>query len=111
MTRQFIFTIIFGIVALPCVLIFGNIGYVIFGLMAFMPFIQGKRKPDERELYLLYKTGNYTIVFLIWALVIIDQLSIWTTYGNFIKEHWLMLSMTAFCIISGTTGLVIFKSK
>ncbi|MBC8416430.1 MAG: hypothetical protein H8E11_08375 [Candidatus Cloacimonetes bacterium] len=81
---------------------------VSLALMAVLAFFK-KKKFDEREYQLFYKTNNYAFALMIIVMVIINQLQI---AGNMLmQENWLFLSLSAFFIGQGLFGLIIFSKE
>lgn len=108
MMRQFWWELSVGVITFAAMAAFGSRGAAAFALMAFLPFAMKNRKPDEREYYLFYKTGNYTMGLFILALVAINQLQVYTG-SAMIASNWLNLSINSFLVIHGLTGIVIFS--
>ncbi len=107
MKRRFIYTLIIGIITWVGVLLFGPVGMVSMALLAVLAFF--KKKFDEREYQLLYKTNNYAFSLMVIVMVIIHQLGF---HGNVImQENWLILSLSGFYIGQGLFGLIIFNRE
>ncbi len=106
MKGRFIYTLVIGIIVWICILSFGQVGGVSLALMAFLAFYK-KKKYDEREYQLYYKTNNFAFAFMIIIMVIIDQLQ---NAGNILmQENWLILSCAGFFAGQGLIGLIVFK--
>ena len=108
MKRRFIYTVVIGIIILICILIFGKAGSASLALMAVLAFSK-KKKYDEREYQLFYKTNNFAFAVMIMVMVIIDQLQ---NAGNIImQENWLILSIAGLFIGQGLIGLIVFNRE
>jgi hypothetical protein len=108
MKGRFIYTLVVGIIVWICILIFGKAGSASMALLAGLIFYR-KKKYDEREYQLYYKTNNFAFAIMIIAMVIIDQLAI---HGNVImQENWLILSIAGFFIGQGLFGLILFNRE
>ena len=108
MKRRFIYTLVIGIIVWICILLFGQAGSASLALMAILAFSK-KKKYDEREYQLYYKTNNFAFALMIIIMVIIHQLGI---HGNLImQENWLILSIAGFFIGQGLFGLIIFNRE
>ncbi len=108
--RQFWCELFVGIIALAAMLMFGPRGAVAIALLTFMPLVLRNQKADEREYYLFYKTGNYTMGLFIVALTFINQLQFYTG-SVMIEKNWLSLSVAALLLIHGFTGIIVFKTN
>lgn len=104
MNKRYIYEIVVGIITLASVLVFGSVGYASFSLLGGLAFI-GNKKPDERELQLIYKTGNTTMALMIISLVLIDMLKNFTFGPIKVGDYWLSFSVAAFLVSHGITGL------
>lgn len=108
MKRRFIVTLVIGIIVWICILLFGQVGGASLALIAILAFIK-KKKYDEREYQLFYKTNSYAFAIMIIVMVIIDQLQ---NAGNIImQENWLILSIAGFFIGQGLIGLIAFNRE
>ena len=108
MKRKFIYTLVIGVIIWICILVFGKVGGTSLALMAVLAFIN-KKKYDEREYQLFYKTNNFAFALMIILMTIIHQLGI---HGNIImQENWLILSIAGFFIGQGLFGLIIFNRE
>ena len=108
MKRRFVITLVIGIIVWICILAFGKVGGASLALMAILAFIK-KKKYDEREYQLFYKTNNFAFALMIIIMAIIHQLGI---HGNIImQENWLILSIAGFFIGQGLLGLIIFNRE
>lgn len=110
MTKRFIFELLFGVVWVVAIILFGNLGSVAMVLMVFLiPFC--KKKPDEREMQLFYKIGNLTAGVTIVLCVIIYQCSNYIVNGHRVGDLWLFWLLSTFFIAHGIVGIVIYKVK
>ena len=108
MKRRFIYTLVIGIIVWICILTFGKVGGASLALMAVLAFSK-KKKYDEREYQLYYKTNNFAFALMIVIMTIINQLGI---HGNVLmQENWLILSVSGFFIGQGLLGLIIFNRE
>ena len=108
MKGRFIYTFVIGIITWVGILLFGQVGMVSMALLAVLAFTK-KKKFDEREYQLYYKTNNFAFALMIIIMVIIHQLGI---HGNVImQENWLILSIAGFFIGQGLFGLIIFHRE
>lgn len=110
MMRQFVCELAVGIITFAAMMIFGPRGAAAIALMTFMPFVLWNQKADEREYYLFYKTGNYTMGLFIVALTAIHQAQFYTG-SDMIQKNWLTLSVVAMLFIHGLTGIIVFKTN
>lgn len=108
MKTRFIYELIVGVLGLMALFIFGESGLAVFALLAAHPFI-GKKKADEREFQLFYKTGNLTGALLFLACVAIYLASDYTVVNLNVGKNWLQLEAFSFLAIHGVSGLVVFK--
>lgn len=108
--RQFKCELAVGIITFATMMFFGPRGAAAIALMTFMPLILRNQKADEREFYLFYKTGNYTMGLFIVALTAINQAQIYTG-SEMIQKNWLSLSVVALLFIHGLVGIIIFKTN
>ena len=107
MKGRFIYTLIMGIIGWICILLFGKVGGVSLVLLVGITFF--RKKPDEREYQLFYKTNSLAFALMVIVMVIIHQLQI---AGNILmQENWLFLSLSAFFIAQGLFGLIIFNRE
>jgi hypothetical protein len=109
MKKRFYFEIIVGIICLVAVIIAGKAGFAVFALFALYPLV-AKKKADEREYQLFYKTGNVTlsICFLICVAIYLFQ-DVNINAGS-IGELWLFLLCASYLIVHGIIGLVLFRN-
>ena len=108
MKRRFIYTLIIGIIIWICILLFGQVGSASLALMAILAFIK-KKKYDEREYQLFYKTNSFAFAIMIIIMVIINQLQ--NTGNIMMQENWLILSIAGFFIGQGLIGLLVFNRE
>ena len=110
MMRQFAFQITVGFLCVACVAMFGQPGFACLALYAFTPLFSGKA-PDERELFLFYKTGNVTLGLMILLLVGVHFLQNATFAGLRVGDHWLVISANAMPVIQGLVGMSYLKTS
>lgn len=110
MIKRFMFQIFVGIACFVCVLRFGEAGFASFGLYALLAFFD-RKKPDERELYLFYKTGNATMGFMILFMVAVHFGQNQTISGFRIGDHWLVICANAMLVIQGLVGIGFFHTS
>ena len=108
MKRRFIYTLIIGIIVWICIMLFGQAGGASLALMAILAFIK-KKKYDEREYQLFYKTNSFAFAIMIIIMVIINQLQ--NTGNIMMQENWLILSVAGFFIGQGLIGLLVFNRE
>jgi hypothetical protein len=120
MKTRFIYELAIGIIGIGAVLFWGEIGMATFSLLAFNPFIgKGKsslvkwnrQKWDEREYYLFYKTGNWTMLITLVAMIIIYFCRNLSLNEHLVNDSWLLLSVNAFLFAHGLSGLIIFDKN
>jgi len=112
MTGCYLIETIVGGIALLGILFLGDAGMVFFGFLAIMPFYMHWRKvkPDELELQLFYKTGNWTMAATFLALILIDRFFNHSVNGHLISENWMPLTISAIIFLHGLIGLTIWKT-
>ena len=76
--------------------------------MAVLAFSK-KKKFDESEYQLYYKTNSFAFAFMISVMVIINQLQ--NTGNILMQENWLILSIAGFFIGQGLIGLIVFNRE
>ena len=108
MKGRFIYTLVIGIIVWICILLFGQVGGSSLALMAVLAFSK-KKKFDEREYQLFYKTNSFAFAFMIIVMVIINQLQ--NTGNILMQENWLILSIAGFFVGQGLIGLIVFKRE
>ena len=109
MKKRFIYELIVGAITLAAILVFANIGFAAFALLAGHPFI-GKKKVDERESQLFNQVGNLTAAITLLACVVIYFMSDISIYGHQIGDLWLGLVCASFLIAHCGSGLFIFRN-
>ncbi len=112
MVLRYNFELIIGLVIIAVILIFGDIGSVgsaAFILLAFLPLLMKIKngKVDERELYVFYKAGNYTMGLSVLCLYFINRFSDVAINGHVIGENWFPLSIGSILMVHGLAGLLI----
>jgi hypothetical protein len=110
MKNRFYFELILGLIGFIAVLIFGMPGFAVFALFAIYPLIT-KKKADEREYQLFYKTGNMTAIITFLVCIGIYLASDITVNGNKIGDNWLFFVCFSFLIVHGISGIVVFKNQ
>lgn len=112
MLFRFYFQFIVGLVSIVSILYFGELGVKTLAIFALLPIvlrIKGYQKPDERELLIFYKIGNFTMIGTIVVLLLIHHFFDTTVNQNIIGDNWLWLSTASIIFIQGVVGLVIFR--
>jgi hypothetical protein len=110
MKTRFILELFIGLLGISAVLFWGSVGSVVLAALVVLPFIK-KRKVDERETQLLYKTGNLTAVVTLLFAVVINNISQMKINGNVIGDNWLMLLVFIFILAHGAAGLFYFSKE
>jgi len=108
MTKRFTYELMVGLLGLIAIYFFAEKGLAVLALLAAHPFI-GKKKADEREKQLFYKTGNLTAAITLLFCVLIYFASGISLNGFDIGANWLILAVFSFLIAHGLSGLVIFS--
>lgn len=112
MRARFVFESLIGFIGFVAVLLFGEEGGLFMLLFVLYPVIVRRNKaskPDEQELLLFYQTGNFTLILIFIALVLIYAASGVTINGHQIGDNWYLLSITSILFIHGLMGLAVFK--
>lgn len=109
MINRYLFQIGLGIFCFACVLMFGQKGFASFAFYALLALF-GRQKPDERELYLFYKTGNATMGLMILVMVVVHFLQNQVISGFRIGDNWMVICATAMPLIQGIVGVYLLKS-
>ncbi len=110
MTKKFVYELFVGVILLIAILLFGTKGLAAMALLAVHPFI-GKRKPDENEKLIFYKTGNYTAGATLLASIVVFYFSDTTVNGQLISKNWLGFVVSVFIISHGIAGIILFKKR
>lgn len=111
MIIRFGFEFAVGLICFISVLILGTLGWSTFALFAFFPLVVRKSSPngpDERELELFYKVGNFALILIIAAIILIYFASDISVNGNLVGENWHFLSISAVLLLHGLSGLLVF---
>ncbi len=108
MNKRFIYELIVGILGIATTMVYGPRGLAVFALLAFLPLFRRKR-PDEREIQLFYKTGNLTAALTLLAAVAVFMLSDKMVNGYRIGDNWLYYVVYSFLVAYGVSGIIIFK--
>jgi len=111
MNRRFILELTVGIILLVAVFLFGQRGMAVLALLAIHPFIEKKKKLDERELQLFYKVGNFTAGATLLVCVAVYYFPDFAVNGQTLGENWLSHVYSAFVIFHGGSGLFLFNKK
>ena len=92
-----------GVITFISMLIFKDRGLAAMALMALLPIIHWKKHMDEREIFLFYKVGNFTAIFVFVAMVLFHFLL------PFI--NCLGALAISFFTIHGLSGLLVFSRE
>ena len=107
MKKRFIFTLVVGIIICISVLLFGTAGHISLTLMILIVLF--KKKYDEREYYLYYKTNNFAFLITILTMAYFQKMSV---AGNALMQgSYLIMTISAFFIVQGIIGIVIFNRE
>lgn len=111
MTARYLIETIVGGISLLGILLLGDAGTAFLALLAITPFYMRWRKvkPDERELQLFYKTGNWTMAAMILAIILIDRFFNLSVNGHLIGDNWTLLAISSIIFLHGSLGLTIRK--
>jgi hypothetical protein len=113
MTIRFVYEGAVGFLTLLLVLLLGEKGGAAFVLYAFLPLVMRtvkRRKPDERELHLFYRTGNISMGMTFVILVVVYFLARVQSLSALIAANWLFLTVAAILLVHSVVGLVVFHS-
>ena len=95
MTIRFVYQGVVGSLTILLVLILGEKGGAAIALYAFLPLVvrlTARRKPDERELQLFYRTGNMSMGLTFVVLVVVYFLARLQPLAPLIAANWLALT-------------------
>ncbi|MCB9249549.1 MAG: hypothetical protein H6613_13870 [Ignavibacteriales bacterium] len=98
MVYRFYFQLIVGLAVILAILFFGNEGVISILLFVLLPFLKlftGYKVRDERELQMFYKIGNYTLLIVIAAVVIVNKFSSTELNNNLIGDFWAPLTIAS----------------
>jgi len=112
MRIRFVYESLVGLIGLIAVLLLGNVGGISLVLFAFFPVIvrmTKAHKPDEDELRMFYQTGNFTLILIFIALLMIYVFSGVTINGHIVGDNWFLLSISSILFFHGLIGVVVFK--
>jgi hypothetical protein len=101
-----------GLICLVAVLLLGEVGMVAFVPFALYPVFVRKympQGPDERELQFFYRAGNFTMIFMVLAILGIYFASGIAINGNLIGDNWHLLSIASILFFHGFSGLLVFR--
>lgn len=96
---RFIAELIIGIVTFTVLLLLGDKGFAMFALIALLVIFR-KKKMDEREYQLFYKTGHFTAFGVFLAMIFI--------YYFLPSIDWLLALVSIFLFFHGLSGAIIF---
>ena len=114
---DFIIEIIFGIVFLILIIIYGKPVGLLESLpigmwcgMIFYYFFK-KRKLDERDYYLYYKVNHFTLATVMGVVVISRLMIDLPEFTEFINASWAQVIILSFFFFHGLFGLLLFLRK
>jgi cytochrome c biogenesis protein CcdA len=107
MIFRFSFELATGIITILALIIFGKQGQAAFALLALLPVILRikKYKPDERELALFYKAGNFSLLLIMASFFGLGFAGI----SDFFYNNWMFIAASALLIAHGIAGIIIFR--
>ena len=111
MVYRFYFQLIVGLAVILAILFFGNEGVISILLFVLLPFLKlftGYKVRDERELQMFYKIGNYTLLIVIAAVVIINKFSSTELNNNLIGDFWAPLTIASIFFGQGIIGILLY---
>lgn len=108
MVLRYNFEFFVGLLIIAVILIFGEILSPAFFLLAFVPLLIKieKGKADERELYVFYKSGNYSMGVGVLCMYFINRFSDVAINGHVIGDNWFTLSIGSILMVHGLAGLL-----
>ncbi|NQT65453.1 MAG: hypothetical protein HQ554_04680 [FCB group bacterium] len=114
---DFITEIIFGIVFMILIIIYGKP----VGLLEGLPIGMGggmiiyyffkKRKLDERDYYLYYKVNHFTLATVMGVVVVSRLMIDLSRFTEFINASWAQVIILSFFFFHGLFGLLLFLKK
>ncbi|GAB4286187.1 MAG: hypothetical protein Kow0098_01050 [Ignavibacteriaceae bacterium] len=113
MLLRFGFETIAGLLSIIALLLFGIKGTAAFAVFALLPLILRIRKinPDERELLLFYKSGNYSLAGTIAVILMLYYgWELTTPAGTPVYTLWMPLLIAGIIFVRGITGIIVFKT-
>jgi len=98
--RYFAVEMIVGLLTFIAVLIFGDVGFILFSFFAILAFFK-REKMDERESQLFHKANTGTLATV--------YLSMFPVYFFMPSFNWLMVLACSFIFFRGLWGLLMFR--
>jgi hypothetical protein len=98
--RYFAIEMIVGLITIIAVLIFGDVGSVLFSFIAILAFLK-RKKMDEREIQLFHKANTATLMTV--------YLSMFPVYFFMPSLNWLWALACSFIFFQGLWGFLMFK--
>jgi len=114
---DFISEIVFGIVFVILIIIYGKPVGILGGLPLGMGggmiiyYFFRKRKLDERDYYLYYKVNHFTLAAVMGAVVISRLMIDLPRFTEFVNASWAQLVILSFFFFHGLFGLMLFLRK
>ncbi|MDP8268496.1 MAG: hypothetical protein P9L97_07205 [Candidatus Tenebribacter davisii] len=114
---DFISEIVFGIVFVILIIIYGKPVGILEGLPLGMGggmiiyYFFRKRKLDERDYYLYYKVNHFTLAAVMGAVVISRLMIDLPRFTEFVNASWAQLVILSFFFFHGLFGLILFLRK
>ena len=96
----FAIDMIVGFITFIAILIFGDVGFVLFSFFAILAFFKTK-KADEREIQLFHKADTGTLISV--------YISMFPVYFFMPSINWLMVLACSFIFFRGLWGFLMFK--
>ena len=112
--KIFLAEAITGVLGVVFVMFFGMKGIAIIALYAISAFFKNRREENIEEKLLFHKTNSITfaVVFLLlFLLFFIQNHSLITNNGLFVKDVWIYLVVAFTLFVHGITGLIMLKSE
>ena len=110
MIKRYSLELVIGLPGFVAIFLFAEKGMAVLALLAFWPFL-GRKKADERERQLFYKTGNITAVLTLLFCVVFFFFSDYQLNGFRVGDNWLLLAAFSLLVSHGVAGLIIFYNK
>ena len=92
-------------------LVFGAAGSASLAIIALTPLVMrvsGNKSFDEREYQIFYKSGNYSLAFIVIGMVIINFISDQLIQGTRIGDMWLYFNLALLFFGKGLAGIIIY---
>ena len=99
-----------GIIGLIVVSFYGLAGLSIIALISILPFIR-KKKLSEAQKHVFFRAGNYTLMILIFILILIFYFSDISINNIIVGENWFPLICLSIISIHGITGLLLMNAE